>query len=218
MLDDQQARLTALAGVSDPADRACFDAVAGSDDAIGRDEVAERLGVPRATVAFRLDRLVALGLLSTEFRRRSGRTGPGAGRPAKLYRLAVPEVTASVPERHYDLAADLLATAVEQVTSGVPMRDALERTAFDRGIAIGAEAGSLDAALEDGGYVPVPDAGDLRLTNCPFHRLAVSHTATICAVNHALLEGVLQGVGDDPARAAFEPDPPGCCVRIRAAD
>lgn len=217
-LENERARLTALAAVSDPADRACFDVVAASTVPMGRDEVAAALQLPRATAAFRLDKLVTIGLLSTEFQRRTGRAGPGAGRPAKLYRLAVDEVTASVPERHYDLAAQLLAGAVERAEGGTPLREALERTASERGIEIGREARSLDAALNGCGYVPEPDAGEIRLTNCPFHRLAVSHTTTICAVNHALLQGVLEGVGDDPGRAAFQPDPPGCCVRIRSAD
>ena len=43
---------------------------------------------PRATAAFHLDRLVDDGLLDVHFERRTGRTGPGAGRPAKLYRRA----------------------------------------------------------------------------------------------------------------------------------
>ena len=89
-IDGQQARLTALAALKDPLDRRCFDLVAADSDAVGRDEIAEALGLPRASAAFRLDRLVEVGLLDVEFRRRSGRTGPGAGRPAKLYRVALP--------------------------------------------------------------------------------------------------------------------------------
>jgi len=38
--------------------------------------------------AFHLDKLLEQGLLDVEFRRISGRAGPGAGRPAKLYRLS----------------------------------------------------------------------------------------------------------------------------------
>ena len=53
---------------------------------VSRDDVAGALGLARATAAFHLDRLVADGLLDIHFERRSGRTGPGAGRPAKLYR------------------------------------------------------------------------------------------------------------------------------------
>ena len=50
------------------------------------------VGVARHTAKFHLDRLVEEGLLDTEFRRLSGRQGPGAGRPTKLYRRSAREV------------------------------------------------------------------------------------------------------------------------------
>ena len=53
---------------------------------MGRDQAAQGVGVPTHTAKFHLDRLVDEGLLEVEFRRLSGRTGPGSGRPAKLYR------------------------------------------------------------------------------------------------------------------------------------
>ena len=87
------------------------------------------MGVPRSVAAFHLDRLVADGLLTTEYRRLSGRQGPGAGRPAKLYRRAEGEVSVSLPDRRYDLAARLLAGAVDEATrTGTPVAEALTRT------------------------------------------------------------------------------------------
>jgi predicted ArsR family transcriptional regulator len=217
-IDGQQARLTALAALKDPLDRRCFNLVAASGGAVGRDEIAEALGLPRASAAFRLDRLVEVGLLDVEFRRRSGRTGPGAGRPAKLYRVVLQELGASVPERHYELAADILATVMDRAGEMDPLRAELASAAFARGIEIGRTTQSLDDALERGGYEPIEDGPWQRLTNCPFHQLARSHTATICAVNHALLQGVLQGAGADPQRAEFKPDATSCCVRVRSAE
>ena len=60
-------------------------------------EAAASVGISRALAAFHLDRLVKDGLLIPEYRRLSGRTGPGAGRPAKLYRRAPREACA---DRH----------------------------------------------------------------------------------------------------------------------
>jgi predicted ArsR family transcriptional regulator len=217
-IDGQQARLAALAALKDPVDRRCFDLIASRDEAVGRDEIAQALGLPRASAAFRLDRLVEVGLLAVEFRRRSGRTGPGAGRPAKLYRVALQELIASVPERHYELAADILATAVDRVSERDPLRTELAAAAFERGMEIGRATMSMDDALERGGYEPVEDGPWQRLTNCPFHQLARSHTATICAVNHRLLQGMLRGAGEDPDRAQFRPDQTACCVRVRAVE
>src|SRR5947209_1403345 len=104
----------AVGAAADPTTRSLFDLVSRSATALGRDAAAAALGIPRATAAFHLDRLVEAGLLTTEFRRLSGRTGPGAGRPAKLYRRAELEVSVSLPERRYDLAGELLSTAIEE--------------------------------------------------------------------------------------------------------
>ena len=56
-----------------------------SDEPVGREQTAADTGIPLHTARFHLERLVDEGLLATEFRRLSGRSGPGAGRPAKLY-------------------------------------------------------------------------------------------------------------------------------------
>ena len=99
------------------------------------------MGVARSVAAFHLDRLVADGLLTTEFRRLTGRQGPGAGRPAKLYRRAEREMSVSLPARQYDLAAGLLAAAVNDATqTGVPVGEALTRVATERGRELGERA------------------------------------------------------------------------------
>ena len=152
-----------------------FDLVARAATAVGRDAAAQALGVSRRIAAFHLDRLADQGLLAVEYRRPPGRGGPGAGRPAKLYRRTEDEVTVSVPERHYDLVGGLLAAAVaESIDTGAAVQQVLHRTAYDAGKAIGAAAGDLLAALEDAGYEPrrrIPKAAP-SLGNCPFHRLA----------------------------------------------
>ena len=94
-------RITAIAALGDDTRRALFGFVARAPEPVGRDEAAAALELPRSTAAFHLDRLVEAGLLITEHRRLSGRSGPGAGRPAKLYAVAPGEIVASAPERHY---------------------------------------------------------------------------------------------------------------------
>jgi predicted ArsR family transcriptional regulator len=210
-------QLSAVASITDPTRHALYDFVSRSTAPTGRDEAAAALGVPRGTAAFHLDRLVESGVLEIEFQRRSGRSGPGAGRPAKLYRAAAAEVSASVPERHYDLAAELLSSAVEEADrTGGPIGETLRRVSTEFGRALGAEEGSLDAVLESTGYEPVDDgAGGLLLSNCPFHRLAQSHTQTICGANAALLQGAAEGSGECDRRADFEPRTDGyCCVHV----
>jgi predicted ArsR family transcriptional regulator len=212
-------RVTALAALDDPTRRAVFDLVTRAGTAVGRDAAAQALGVTRRVAAFHLDRLAEQGLLAIEYRRPPGRSGPGAGRPAKLYRRSEEEVSVSVPERHYDLIGGLLAAAVaESIDTGTPVREVLHRKAYDTGRSIGAVADNLPAALEDAGYEPrhqEPDSGAVVLGNCPFHRLAQQFTELVCGVNLQLLRGVADGAGDSSYLAQLDPGPGRCCVRLQ---
>jgi predicted ArsR family transcriptional regulator len=214
-------RIATLASLDDPMRRALFDFVARSEAAISRDAAADALGVSRRIAAFHLDRLADQGLLAVEYRRLQGRTGPGAGRPAKLYRRIEDEVTVSVPERRYDLVGGLLAAAVaESIDTGAPVHEVLNRTAYEAGSVIGAEAGNVLAALEEAGYEPRDanrDSGVLALGNCPFHRLAQQFTALVCGVNLQLLRGVAHGAGDSSHIMVLDPSPGHCCVRLLPA-
>src|SRR5688500_12278704 len=140
-LDDRDARVSAVAALAEPTRRRLYDHVVGQPQPVTRDEAAAALELPRATAAFHLDRLVEEGLLDIGYERRTGRTGPGAGRPAKLYRRAECSVSVSLPERRYDLAGRLLADAMADADrSGEQPRAALERRARQRGRELGAAA------------------------------------------------------------------------------
>jgi predicted ArsR family transcriptional regulator len=210
-------RVAALAALDDPTRRAVFRLVARAATAISRDAAADALGVSRRVAAFHLDRLADQGLLVVEYRRPPGRSGPGAGRPAKLYRRTEEEVAVSVPERHYEVAGGLLAAAVtESIDTGAGVQEVLHRTAYDAGRTIGAAAGDLPVALEDAGYEPRQQDHDngVVLGNCPFHRLAQQFTALVCGVNLQLLRGVADGAGDSAHLAELDPGPGRCCVRL----
>src|SRR3954449_6677665 len=148
-------RVSAVGALDDPARRALLDLVTGRGAAVSRDEAAQALGLSRRATAFHLDRLAEKGLLTVEFRRLNGRTGPGAGRPSKLYRRAPDEVGVSVPERQYDLAGELLAAAVDvSARTGEPAREALLRLARDLGRELGARAGDFEKVIGDHGSEP----------------------------------------------------------------
>jgi predicted ArsR family transcriptional regulator len=215
--EDRGRRIEALAALAEPTRRRLYEHVARSPEPVSRDDAAQALGIPRATVAFHLDRLVEAGLLATDYRRLGGRTGPGAGRPSKLYRRVDTEVTVSLPERHYDLAGRILAAAVERAQDGEALDAAVDAAAGAAGREIGAgsAAGDLVAlveALADVGFEPRVEDGTVLLANCPFDALARSHTALVCGLNRAFVQGVADGVGCGlTARLAAEPGL--CCVR-----
>jgi predicted ArsR family transcriptional regulator len=213
----QPARIAALAALDDAVRRAVFDLVAHSATPVSRNAAAEALGISRRVAAAHLDRLADQGLIAVEYRRPPGRSGPGAGRPAKLYRRIEDEIAVSVPPRHYDLVGELLAAAVAaSIDTGTAVHEVLDQTAYQAGRTTGAAAGTLLAALEDAGYEPHGDDPDgaLILRNCPFHRLARQFTALVCGMNLHLLRGVADGAGAT-CTAILDPSPGGCCVRLQ---
>ncbi|MBB5632739.1 putative ArsR family transcriptional regulator [Cryobacterium mesophilum] len=219
MNDSRTEQISAVAAISDPQRRALLEFVSRNGDAVTRDEAATATGMPRSTAAFHLDRLVSEGVLEADFKRLSGKTGPGSGRPSKLYRRAGGEINVSIPARRYELAGDMLAAAVEESDrTGAPVRTVLATISSATGREIGAAAGSLDAALESCGYEPRDDGeGGLVLTNCPFHKLATNHTDVICSANVALLQGVADGAAEGERSVEFvQPSNGCCCVRITA--
>jgi predicted ArsR family transcriptional regulator len=185
--------------------------------------------VPRHQAKFHLDRLVDEGLLDADFSRPPGRSGPGAGRPTKRYRWSRRDLSVSIPERRYDLAGDLLATAIDHaVRDGVPVRQAVAAAAGRRGAEIGADirqrlgarpsrrqrVEATCAELEAYGYEPRDARGCVELTSCPFHALAVEHTDLVCGMNHTLLEAAVAELDDPGLTARLVPHDRHCCVVI----
>lgn len=221
-LETQAAGIGALA---EPVRRALYEYVVTRAQPVGREEAAAAVGVPGHKANFHLDRLVAEGLLEVEFRRLSGRTGPGAGRPAKLYRRSDREWAVSLPPRRYDLVGHILAAGVERARrDDVAVDDALHDAAREEGTTIGAEARSasgpptLADVLAHQGYEPRTDDDVLVLANCPFDSLAQEHTELVCGLNCAFVQGVAHGLGRDDLEARLEPEPGRCCVTVRSGD
>lgn len=215
---------TAIGALADPVRRRLYDHVVSCAEAVGREEAAEAAGVPVHSARFHLDRLVEAGLLEVEFRRRSGRSGPGAGRPAKLYRRSSGEVAVSLPDRSYDLVGGVLAAAVERSLAGVPLPEALAGEAREAGrraassydgSATVAELDRTAAVLADEGFEPTRVGEDLELRNCPFDALARRHPQLVCGVNLDYVGGVLDGLACRRTTACLDPAPDRCCVRVQ---
>jgi predicted ArsR family transcriptional regulator len=206
-----------LASLDEPIRRRLYDHVRRSPGPVGREEAAEAVGIGRSLAAYHLDKLAEEGLLVSTYRRPEGRTGPGAGRPAKLYTAPEGEVSVSVPTRDYEFVAQLLAEAAEADRSG-QTKVSLELVATRTGRTLGEGLRGQDLldALAKRGYEPFEDeAGVIRLANCPFHRLAADHRDLVCGMNQAYLGGLLEGLQREDMRANLEPEPGRCCVAIR---
>ena len=215
----------ALTLLGEPMRRQLYDLVVASTSPVGRDEAAGMLGISRELAAFHLDRLVAGGLLDTEYRRLGDRRGPGAGRPAKLYRRADRQLAVSFPPRRYDLAAEAMATALDRLDNA-SRAEVAATVAHEKGSRAGAAARATAGSrtshvstadvidvLRRADYEPAVDAstGTLFLRNCPYHDLAAKHRDLTCGMNLAWAEGLVESLGV-PLRAELEPADGRCCV------
>jgi predicted ArsR family transcriptional regulator len=221
-------QLDHLAVLGDPVRRALYLQVSSRGDDVSRDQAARALRTSRALAAFHLDKLVEAGLLETSFRRLSGRSGPGSGRPSKLYRRSSQEIDVTLPARRYELAARLLARAMS--AEGEAPVAALERAAEALGLQIGTEArgrsdSQLDStrlprraldALRAAGFEPRQDSnGDIVLENCPFAALQRESPTLTCGMNLALCRGLVAGLQVAQWTARLDPRAGRCCVVIQ---
>ena len=208
---DPAGDIAVVASLAEPVRRALYDFVVTAAGLVSRDEAAEALDISRQVAAYHLDRLADDGLVDVEFRRLTGRRGPGAGRPAKLYRRSERAHAVSVPPRRYELAARLL---LEAVRAGHVDRETLAEVARRAGRDIG--AAGLEQALADTGYEPAVEGDETRFRNCPFHVLRDQDTETTCGLNLALVEGMIEGA-DEAVTAVLAPENGYCCVRLEPA-
>ena len=236
MSEEQQEQLDevqAISALGEPSRRTLYDFVAQDGDWVSRDQAADATGLERGTAAHHLDRLADEGLLEVDYRRLTGRAGPGAGRPAKLYRRSDRDFDVSLPPRKYRLAGQLLARAADRSRrDGVDISEALETEASEEG---GRWADTITARLrgtasrrastrrnalvdllDEQGFEPTVDPDDaVTLRNCPFDYLASEHTDLICGMNLCLLDAAVEGVGRTGLGARLEPGQDHCCVRLR---
>lgn len=217
-----------LALLVDPVRRALYRHLVRRGDYVSRDEAAAALAIARGLAAFHLDKLADDGLLEVTYQRPEGRSGAGAGRPAKLYRPSRQQISVTVPSRDYELLAELLARALDP---GLPedVGRHLESAARDTGVALAAEARRLagrrpsrrrlvEVGLEvlwRHGFEPHLHDGKVTLRNCPFQAVAYVHRDLVCPMNLALMAGFVGGLNVTGVTAVCLPSEDGCCVSLR---
>jgi len=227
--DDLAERVASIAALADPIRRDLYFYVTAQPAPVSRDRASDALGIARHTAKFHLDKLTEEGLLDIEFKRLTERRGPGAGRPTKLYQRSSRQLSVTLPERRYDLAAQLLASAVEATADGTLINDSLKVAAADSGRSVGDQARAaagpqasrerlLDCtceALSECGYAPRRTGSTIVLSNCPFDTLAREHTQLICGMNLAMLAAVIEQVQETALSARLEPATVRCSVISR---
>jgi predicted ArsR family transcriptional regulator len=223
---DAGATFEQLVALCEPVRRDLYFLVVDRGDWMSRGQAADALGLRHGLAAHHLDRLAEDGLLEVEYRRLTGRSGPGAGRPAKLYRRADRAYALTIPPRNPTLVGRLLAEAIAiagDEATGVRRRvvdlarDAGRAAAGQVRVGTSGPDGrrALIEWLEAYGYAPRAADGDLSLANCPYEPLSDHIREVVCSMNLALVEGAVDGVGMAGATCSLRPPAPGaCCVHV----
>ncbi|MVU82210.1 helix-turn-helix domain-containing protein [Nocardia sp. ET3-3] len=223
------AAIGAVAALDDDSRRRMYWFIRRARRPVTRDEAAAEVGISRKLAAFHLDKLVAAGLLRAHYE--SVGTIRRVGRTPKVYEPADTDVRVSIPERRYEILAEILMGAVLSEGADETARETAVRVAAQRGVdlgdaerdrlkpgRLGAERALtlLQALLADQGFEPGRAAPScIRLHNCPFHPLAAKAPELVCGLNHAYLTGVIDGLGAESVEAILAPKPGECCVELR---
>lgn len=224
--------IKAVAALADDLRQGMYEYVRRARRPVTRDEAAGAVGISRKLAAFHLDKLVDAGLLRARNEARGGVRK--VGRAPKVYEPTDSDIRVSIPDRRYELLAELLLDAVLTTPREQDVRDAAVRVARTRGERLGAREraerrpGRLGAeralTLAEGvlarqGFEPARESATcVRLRNCPFHPLAAGAPELVCALNRAYLAGMLSGLEARGVDAVLAPYPGECCVQLRSTD
>jgi len=220
------ADLPAVALLADPTRQRLYLYLRERQEPVGREEAARHTGITPRLAAFHLDRMADAGLLEVEYRRLSGRVGPGAGRPAKIYSLSSRSFSLEIPQTRYALAASMMAAALSDGSPGADGAESLQDVATAAGESLGdvirrqartkgARQEAVRSKLKQLGYEPqVQESGEWTMRNCIFSELSMSHRELVCPMNAAFVTGLLDGAHVRSLHIEKRKAPPGCCVQL----
>jgi predicted ArsR family transcriptional regulator len=186
-LERPTAPLDRLAAAGDPQLRRVLLYARGRRDPFTAGEVALVLGVHRNVARSRLDRLAVAGFLTVTLERLGGQRGPGAGRPAKVYRVAPELEGLEFPDRRLAELIGLLLGKIPARGRARALREAGEE--FGRNLGVRASlkpSGNVRTGLERvcnalgtlGFHASVQslegDTAILESATCPLRPLVVS--------------------------------------------
>ena len=213
--------------LGDPTRRGIYITVREAPEPATASQIAELFSIHPNVARHHLDRLAEDGYLEVTRRRPDGKSGPGAGRPAKCYTATAKEIDLHFPARRYDLLSELLVRVIERIDPGN-----LADIAADIGREYGSEiASEIGAPSESGfdtavkavalamtgmGFATDSDADTRRLltSHCPFADTAIKHPEVVCSLDRGIVSGLMEGLSPDwrPVQVVSHPGLAEDCV------
>ena len=227
-MPDFDQSVSGIGVLADPVRRQLYRFVCSQTEPVSRDRAAEAVDITRHQAKFHLDRLETEGLLEADYVRLTGRTGPGAGRPAKRYRRSRNEFFVALPAREYELAGHIMAEAITDAErTALPIGAAVRKAAARHGALLVGEVGQQPSSptaalglavslLGDHGYEPRRTEQKVLLVNCPFRALASQYPGLVCHMNLALVEALIESAAPELLDVRLDPGEDRCCVALSA--
>ncbi len=196
------------AALGDTTRRGIYMAVRESAEPMIASQIADLFAIHANVARHHLDHLVADGYLQVSHKRPSGRSGPGAGRPAKHYEPTAKDISVQFPTRRYDLLAELLLRIVQRVAPD-NAGEVAEEVGREYGRELAAELGfgaddgydaaarAVASAMTGIGFDMEARPGEQRLVtrHCPFGVAADNHPDIVCRLDQGLVSGLLETTG-----------------------
>lgn len=215
------------ASLGDATRRGIYVMVRESPEPMTATQIAEHFGIHPNVARHHLDRLAGDGYLQITRRRRSGRSGPGAGRPAKCYEATSKEIAVQFPPRRHELLSELLVRIVERLAPEDGPRIA-EEIGREYGRTLAAEIGipeeegfedavqAVARAMTGVGFEMSADLDQRQLLTryCPFGSTAANHPEVVCKLDQGIVKGLMDAVHQPDDRLVVTPhvDPDDACV------
>lgn len=222
LLDQRIGDITSALG--DPTRRAVYIAVRESREPMTSTDIAELFDIHPNVARHHLDKLAGDGYLDVTHRRQVGRSGPGAGRPAKCYSPSSKGIDLHFPAGRHDLLIDLLVRIIQRI--GAKNAAAIaEQVGEEYGRELAAEIGSPDdeeyatavtaiaRAMTGLGFdmSADTDSGLLLTSSCPFGDAASQHPEVVCSLDRGIVSGLFAGMSR-PCRPILHPNQEETCV------
>lgn len=213
--------------LGDPTRRGIYIAVREAPEPATASQIADLFSIHPNVARHHLDRLAEDGYLEITRKRPPGKSGPGAGRPAKCYTATTKEIELHFPARRYDLLSELLVRVIEHIDPG-NLSEIAAMVGREYGKEIADEIGVPDEsgfdmavsavarAMTGMGFTTDSDADTRRLltSHCPFAATAAKHPEVVCSLDRGIVSGLMEGLSDDwrPVQVVSHPGAAEDCV------
>lgn len=190
--------------LGDPTRRAVYISIRESSEPLTSGDIASAFHIHPNVARHHLDKLAADGYLDIVHRRPSGRSGPGAGRPAKYYSVSSKQIDVHFPAHRHDILSEMLVRIIERIAPE-NVREVAEQVGVEVGRELATEIGSPDDSGYEGavrsvvramtgiGFGVSSDVAGQRLlmSHCPFGETAASHPDVVCSLDRGMVIGLM---------------------------